>query len=105
MALAPDDEAKRHRVVEQAHSRECEPGGPGARHSHAEGSHQRIQDHRGQSNAQKHDREGWQRLDQDGCEEERAAPQNRQQQQREPLASIHAVVNEAFALHLFLVTR
>jgi hypothetical protein len=79
------------------------PNGLAAGHSHSEDFHQRVQDYSGQSNAQKDDREGRQRLDQDSCEEKLTAPQNRQDQQRKPLASVHAAIDKGFGRHLNLL--
>ncbi len=52
MALAPDDEAKRHGVVEQAHREERAPGVAAAGHPHAQRLYKRVEDYGGEANAE-----------------------------------------------------
>src|SRR5688572_5110844 len=85
MDLAPQDQAERNGVVEQPHAEKGAPGGGVGRETHARGAAHDVQRERGDGDAPQHDGEGRQLPDRHGIEEERSAPQVRENEQEKPI--------------------
>ena len=87
--LPPDDQAEGDGVVHHADPQERHPGLPAPGQGAPHHRHDRPEDNRRQSHAQRDDRQGGQVPHGDLVEEERPAPQHRQQDQQCPFHRPH----------------